>query len=115
MIPDLHGDQWCFVDSPVKVCLLEEVLCADESARLQGLVDGNLSMMGDSLRCTTVTEHVIRTTSEPIKQQHYMVSAVMQRHIDAELHEMLRLRVVEKSNSPWASPIVMVKKAKSDS
>lgn len=34
----------------------------------------------------------------------------MQKYIDQELEEMLRLGVIEKSNSPWASPIVKVKK-----
>lgn len=119
LVPNLRSDQWYFVDCPDKLCSLEsaeeEILSLRERVRLRELVDGNIALMGNSLGCTTVAEHVIRTTSAPIKQRYYRVSPVMQRHIDAELDGMLRLGVVEKSNSPWASPIVMVKKAKSDS
>lgn len=119
IVPDLRGDQWCFVDRPESLCSLQEnegdVLCPNERILLKEEVDRNAVLMGNSLGCTTVAEHVIRTNSEPIRQRYYRVSPIMQKYIDAELDEMLRLGVVEKSSSPWASSIVMVKKAKSDS
>lgn len=34
----------------------------------------------------------------------------MQEHINTELDEMLRLGDIEKSKSPWSSPILLVKK-----
>lgn len=93
----------------------EDILHPEQRDRLKEVVDRSMALMGDSLGCTTVAEHKIRTTSEPIRQRYYRVSPVMQKHIDAELDEMLRLGVVERSCSPCASPIVMVKKPKSDS
>ncbi|KAG5883240.1 hypothetical protein JTB14_026461 [Gonioctena quinquepunctata] len=66
--------------------------------------------MGSSLGCTTVAEHVINCTTAPIKQRYYPVSPVMQAHIDKGLDEMLSLRVIERSSSPWSSPILLVKK-----
>lgn len=66
--------------------------------------------MGISRGCTTMGEHVIVTSGEPIKQRYYRVNPIVQKQIDEELDEMLLLSIVEPSVSPWASPILLVKK-----
>lgn len=60
-------------------------------------------------RCCLI-EHLIRTNAELVKQRYNPVSPVMQGHIDKELDVMLSAGIVEKSNSPWSSPILLVKK-----
>ena len=56
-------------------------------------------------------EHVIDTTENRPIQQHPYPSAWKAREvIQDQVNEMLNYGVIEHSNSPWASPIVLVKK-----
>lgn len=66
---------------------------------------------GGPLSCTHLLKYNIDTGKEkPIKQKHHYMSPYMQLKINDELDRMIRLDVVEPSSSPWASPIVCVKK-----
>lgn len=60
---------------------------------------------------TSVLEHIIDTGDNlPVKQRYYPTSPYVQKKIDLELERMLSLGVIEPSNSPWSSPIVVVSK-----
>ncbi|KAK9680149.1 hypothetical protein QE152_g39318 [Popillia japonica] len=114
-LPDLRSNEWHFAEGPgecVSLCGIKslDILTVDQQQRVSSILDYHFEHQRRDLGCTSLVKHVIRTTAEPIKQRYYPVSPVMQQHIDTELNEMLRLGVIEKSNSPWASPIVMVKK-----
>lgn len=116
IVPDLRHNEWHFsVSDDPAIFSIEHlrdltVLSADEHIKLQAVIDRNKEQMGNMLGCTNRAEHVIVTKAVPIKQRYYRVSPVIQKQIDNELEEMLKLGVIEKSNSPWASPIVLVKK-----
>ncbi|KAK9730842.1 hypothetical protein QE152_g14146 [Popillia japonica] len=62
------------------------------------------------LGCTNLIEYEIKVTGSPIKQRYYPLSPAMQKVVNNELDEMLRLGVIQKSNSAWSSPILMVQK-----
>lgn len=49
--------------------------------------------------------------SAPTVQRHYPVSPAVQQRMSNELDRMISLGVVERSRSPWRSPVVLVKKA----
>lgn len=107
-------EEWHFMNQLPNVYTLEmdkteTYLSREEQRRLQEVVDRNVAPMGPTLGCTTVAEHVIQTDSAPIKQRYYRVSPVMQ-VVDRELQDMLARGIIEKSDSPWASPLIMVKK-----
>lgn len=115
IIPDLRHDEWFFSNEPVVLNSVEHmreqrVLKPLETSRLQAVLERNKSLMGSSLGCTNKVEHVIVTNSPPIKQRYYRVNPIVQQQIDAELDEMLKQGIVEPSNSPWSSPILLVKK-----
>lgn len=118
VVPDLRRDGWFFSsesDSPAHVDVVEQgeedsILTPTERECLRRTVDRNFALMGDGLGCTDLTAHRIVTVSAPIKQRYYPVSPVLQEHINRELDEMLEKGVVEKSNSGWSSPILLVKK-----
>ncbi|KAK7880009.1 hypothetical protein WMY93_033328 [Mugilogobius chulae] len=58
---------------------------------------------------TTVVEHVIRLKdSRPIRQRPYRVPQQLVGKLHDEIQEMLRLGVIEPSNSEWSSPVVIV-------
>ena len=64
-----------------------------------------------SLGHTTVVEHRIDTgDSTPIRQYPRRLPHHYRAEVDRQVNEMLSQGVVQPSNSPWASPIVLVKK-----
>lgn len=63
------------------------------------------------LGCTPLMEHTILTGNAlPIKQRGYPVSPHVQERMGKELKRMFELDVIERSFSPWSSPVVLVKK-----
>ena len=60
---------------------------------------------------TTVGEHSITlTTDEPVHSKPYPIPHAMQETVDKELENMLQMGIIEPSTSPYASPIVVVRK-----
>lgn len=60
---------------------------------------------------TNLVEHNIDTgTAEPVKQRHWPYSPAMQALVYSEVDRMLELDVIEESESPWSSPVIIVKK-----
>ena len=50
------------------------------------------------------------TDSNPIKHKSYPIPYKMQEIIDKEIEDMLAMGVIERSEAPYASPLVLVKK-----
>lgn len=61
---------------------------------------------------THVLKHHIRAKPDtvPIKQKYRPRNPAMQQIINDKVDEMLERSVIERSNSPWSSPIVLVNK-----
>lgn len=59
---------------------------------------------------TNLVYHQIITNSPPIKSRYYPVNLMMQSHMDKAIDEILSKGIIEKSNSPQSSPVVLVKK-----
>ena len=60
---------------------------------------------------TTVGWHDIKLTSdEPVVSKSYSTPFASRDMVIKEVEDMLRLGVIERSDSPYASPIVLVKK-----
>jgi len=60
---------------------------------------------------TTVGEHsTTLTTDEPVHSKPYPLPHAMQETVDKELENMLQMGIIEPSTSPYASPIVVVRK-----
>ena len=63
------------------------------------------------LGTTDVTEHTINTgTHPPIRQPPRRMPFALRDNVDKLVGEMLTQRVIEPSSSPWASPVVLVRK-----
>lgn len=118
LIPHLHSNTWEFASGVSEVSTSENfdiVLTTQQQKLLHNLVNNYLSEKDDGkLGCTTVVEHKIETKSLPIKSRYYPVSPVIQKEIDKELNKMLELGIIEESNSPWSSPVVMIRKKSGD-
>lgn len=60
---------------------------------------------------TSLVKHSIDTGgSYPIRQHPRRVPFSMTKEVDEEIEKMLMKGVIEPSNNPWASPVVLVKK-----
>ena len=60
---------------------------------------------------TDFIHHHINTSTEiPIRQRAYRTSPAMRVEIQKQVDDLLQRGIIEESYSPWASPIVMVKK-----
>ena len=70
-----------------------------------------LQALTDVPGCTNVLEYQIKVTSnDPIKMKSYLVPYAMICQVDSEIEKMLKLVVIEESNSPYSSSFVIVKK-----
>ena len=61
-------------------------------------------------RTDTVTMKIDTKDHAPIKQRPYRTPLAQHKIVDDAVDEMLEKGIIERSNSPWASPIVLVKK-----
>lgn len=64
------------------------------------------------MRRASITKHRIITeeATRPVCQHPYRVSPKEREVIKKQVDEMLADDVIQASNSPWASPVVLVKK-----
>lgn len=61
---------------------------------------------------TSLLNHAIDIgEAKPVKQRFYSVSPAVQKDMYRELDRMLDLGVIEESQSPWCSPMAIVRKA----
>ena len=59
----------------------------------------------------SITKHKIITTSDrPIKSNSYRVSPFERKIISEQINELISIGVIERSNSQWSSPVILVKK-----
>lgn len=114
VVPDFRHGHWEFTSCPTDVALCSLTdgshLSSTQSRQLDSFLADLFSQRPEMLGCTDMVSHVIKTSAEPVKQRFYPISPALQKHVYAELDDMLSKGVVEPSTSPWASPIVMVKK-----
>lgn len=113
IVPNIREGSWCFSDLPepnIAILTDNKLLEPEQSKELENLISDLFPEVPDRLGCTSLTEHSIKTRAEPIKQRFYPISPALQKHVNSQLDDMLEKGIVEPSTSPWASPIVMVKK-----
>ena len=83
----------------------EELLCLITS------FSDVFALNASELGTTTLVQHVIRTGEQmPIRQPVRRMPFALRGEVDQMVKEMLEQGVVQPSSSPWASPIVLVRK-----
>ena len=91
---------------------LEVSLTEEEKGKLRNLVEFNVFAKDLSeLGRTNVVQHAIDTgTHPPIKQLPHRTPFSLRKRTEELIESMLKQGVITNSNSPWASPIVLVAK-----
>ena len=69
-----------------------------------------ISQGEDDLGCTPLLQHTIETKGPPLRQPYRRQNPAVRQEEMAQVQQMLTSGVIRPSNSPWASPVVMVKK-----
>ena len=64
----------------------------------------------EDLGNTPLLEHGIETHGPPLRQPYQRQNPAVRREEMAQVQQMLSSNVIRPSNSPWASPVVMVRK-----
>ena len=64
----------------------------------------------DDLGLTPLLQHAIETEGPPLRQPYHCQNPAVRREEMAQVQQMLSSGVIRPSNSPWASPVIMVKK-----
>jgi len=64
----------------------------------------------DTLGSTNKIEHKIVTKGDPLRQKAYPTSFYERREIQRQVSSMISQGLVKHSDSPWAFPVVLVKK-----
>ena len=60
---------------------------------------------------TSLAQHGIKTTTtDPIRNKPYPLPYALRETINQEVQDMLQMGIIERSESPYTSPIVLVKK-----
>jgi len=97
---------------------LGDRLTTDEREEVEKLLSRRNKCFPRSGGCighATEVEHVIDTGSaSPVRTSPYRVSAFERQVITEKVDEMLKERIIQPSFSPWASPVVLVKKKSGD-
>lgn len=62
------------------------------------------------LPCSRAHHRIDTSTAHPIRQKPYRVSSSERKVIADQVQEILKKGVIEESCSPWAAPVILVKK-----
>ena len=92
---------------------MPEHLSLLQKQQLNGLVkefSDVFSQGEDDLGCTPLLEHAIETHGPPLRQPYRHQNPAVRWEEMVQVQQMLASDVFRPSNSPWASPVVMVKK-----
>ena len=111
-------DQYKAPISPSKQAMLrslaESHLSSDQHRALQSVLVAYADVFADfpdDVGRTTMIQHRIHTgDAAPIRQHPRRIPAARQEQAQSLVHEMLNKDTILPSNSPWASPIVLVQK-----
>lgn len=98
-------------DFKIKVNNLHS-LCSDQQAIAADLLKSfeEISSSKRLGRTNKITLTIDTGDAKPFRLRQYPMSPYMMKQLNKELDEMLSLGVVEPSNSPWCSPVILVKK-----
>ena len=92
------------------VCI-GDTLSEEQNNQLRRLIGNYSDVFTDVPSVTSLGHHDIKLTDpRPVKSKPYPLPHALRQVVGDEVKEMLELGVIEPSSSPYASPVVLVKK-----
>lgn len=78
---------------------------------IQELMRKYSDILTDLPGCTDIIEHkIMLTTNVPLRSKPYGVPHAMVDEFQQEIENMIKMGIIERSDSPYASPVVLVRK-----
>lgn len=97
-----------------KVDLSQSNLSVQQKDQLENLLfkycDVFSSHEHDYGRTDAIKHHIRTGDAQPIRQRAYRTSPALKEEIEKQVQQLLSHNIIEESCSPWASPVVLVKK-----
>jgi len=85
-------------------------LSAEQRNEVKDLLVEYKEIFSNVPKVTHLIEHKVELTeNEPVKRKPYPIPYKMQEVIDKEIEDMLAIGIIERSEAPYASPLVLVK------
>ena len=111
---DPEDDSYFLNQEKEKELIPQRELTPEQQLRLDQLLDKYSDIFASELTelgRTNISKHAIDTRDAmPIKQHPYRASIPDQEFIRDEIGRMLEAGIIQRSNSPWASPVVIALK-----
>ena len=86
-------------------------LSHEQSAEFMDLANQFQSLFTESPGTTSLAQHHIKVTSDqPVRSRPYPVPYSLRQYLNKDITDMVKMGVIRESNSPYAFPIVIVKK-----
>ena len=87
-------------------------LSDDQYQDVNAILSSYADVLTDKPGCTNVLKHRVLTVDEiPVRQKAYRIPQSMKPVVKGEIDKMLDAGIIQQTDSPYASPIVMVKKS----
>ena len=94
-----------------KDVVISPKLSDNQREQVLALLEEFKDILSDLPGHTDLVEHDIELiTDKPVRTKPYTIPYHMQNVVDNEIENMLKMKVIRPCNSPYASPIVLVKK-----
>jgi len=107
------SDGYRYILTTIDMCSRFREGYSYEHSEIRELLDEYNEIFSDVPRVTHLIEHKVELTeTEPVKHKPYPIPYKMLEIIDKEIDEMLRMGVIEHSEAPYASSLVLVKKTR---
>ena len=86
-------------------------LTDEQHSEFMDLANHFASLFTETPGTTDLAQHHIKLTSdEPVRSRPYPVPCSMRESLKKDIADMIKMRVIRESDSPYASPVVVVKK-----
>ena len=106
------------IENPLSKVQFGKSLTLDQKARLNKLIESKaeaFQLSENDVGLTNLIEHEINTGAHhPIKQRPYRMPATVKDEVAKQTAEMLRNGIIEESQSPWSSPMLIIKQKTRD-
>ena len=90
---------------------IASTLNKEERERIHEVLQTYEHVVRDAPGQTSITECTIKLTSDdPVRTKAYPIPHALRETLNKEVEKMLEADVIEKSSSPYSSPVVLVKK-----
>ena len=90
-------------------------LLSDEQKELKAVLEqSDVFSVDGQLGCVSAVEHRIELKETPQKKKPYPVPPALRETVDQQIADMLAKGVIRECSSPYASPVLLVKKGRSE-